>query len=173
MKKMMMSLVSVLFLSLFLVISVSAEESTSGTKEEVSSTDTSWSYTKLDADGNVIEEGIIPMQISDDGTIKPQVAWRGITLKNNEAATFYPTDEIRGVYAYKGTNINIKYQLSRSANHSAWIRAYSTPPYEWRSEGTKQSVVDTYKAPVDDFYIGFLRNLSSDPFTINIFEISF
>lgn len=172
MKKKMMGLVSVLLLSLFLVTSVSAAGSTSGTNEEASSTDISWSYTKFDADGNVIEEGIIPMQISGDGTIRPQMAWRGITLYNNEAVTFKPEFD-RGLYAVKGTNMSIRYQLNRPANHYAWIRAIETPPYEWRSEGTKQTVTDTYKAPVSDYYIGYMASLSSDPFTINIFEITF
>lgn len=173
MKKKMMSLVSVLLLSLFLVTSVSAAGSTSGTKEEASSTDISWSYTKFDADDNVIEEGIIPMQISDDGIIKPQYAWRGITLNNGDHLTLYPTGETQGLYAQKDTNMSIRYQLNRPANHFATIRAYYTPPYEWRSEGIKQTVTDTYKAPVSDYYITSVKNLSSDPFTINIFEIKF
>lgn len=173
MKKKMMSLVSVLLLSLFLVTSVSAAGSTSGTNEEASSTGISWSYTKFDADGNVIEEGIIPMQISDDGIIKPQYAWRGITLYNNEAVTFTPEGNSSGLYAVKGTNMSIRYQLNRPANHYTWIRALTTPPYEWRSEGIKQTVTDTYKAPVSDYYLGYMASLSSDPFTINIFEIKF
>ncbi|ANA80086.1 hypothetical protein C7121_06940 [Paenibacillus glucanolyticus] len=73
------------------------------------------------------------MQISDDGIIKPQYAWRGITLNNNEHLTLYPRDETRGLYAVKDTNMSIRYQLNRSANHYAWLRAYYTPPYEWRS----------------------------------------
>ncbi|MFE0556517.1 hypothetical protein ACFW1P_11390 [Paenibacillus sp. NPDC058910] len=173
MKKKMMGLVSVLLLSLFLVTSVSAAGSTSGTNEEASSTDISWGYTKFDADGNVIEEGIIPMQISDDGTIKPQYAWRGIKMFNGDAVSFYPDGEQRGLYVYKDTNMSIRYQLDRPANHYVWIRAFSTPPYEWRSEGTLQTVTDTYKAPVTDHYLGYFASKSSDPFTINIFEIKF
>ncbi|MGG3284419.1 hypothetical protein [Paenibacillus solani] len=172
MKKKMMGLVSVLFLSLFLVTSVSAAGSTSGTNEEAYSTDISWSYTKHDADGNVIEEGIIPMQISDDGIIKPQMAWRGITMFNGDGVTFKPEGS-RGLYAAKGTDMSIRYQLNRPANHYAWIRAVETPPYEWRSEGIIQTVTDTYKAPVTDYYIGYLRSQSSEAFTINIFEIKF
>lgn len=79
------------------------------------------------------------MQISDDGIIKPQYAWRGITLNNNEHLRLYPTDETRGLYAVKDTNMSIRYQLNRSANPYAWLRAYYTPTYEWRSEGTKQN----------------------------------
>ncbi|MEF2967164.1 hypothetical protein V3851_15105 [Paenibacillus sp. M1] len=173
MKKKMMSLLSVLFLSLFLAVSVSTAASIDGAKGASSSTDITWAYTKIDADGKVIEEGIIPMQSAENGTIKPQMVWKGIILENNEGAYFYPVGQSSGLYAVEDTEMIIKYQLSRSAKHRAWVRAYYTPGEEWAFEGTTSSLSALYYTPVDDYYLGWLKNLSSDEFTINQFEISF
>lgn len=125
----------------------------------------SWDYTVYDKDGNVINTGTLP-------NANTRYSWSGITLKNDEAVLFTPSNNKKGLYCEKGKQMKISYKLNRTASHRTYVSGYATGGSD-SHEGSWSGQTYYYTAPNSDNYYGFMRNLSSDPITVKSYSITF
>lgn len=148
----------------FTMVSTTSFATTNENPEITDPTAIVWEYQIVDANGNIIETGVMTNSMQ-------RLSWAGPTLKNGETAFFRPTDK-KGLYAVTDTAMNITWRLDRKAKHKASVRGYhSGQGFEVTKTAT--SGTKSYTTKCNDFFYGMITNLSSDSIKVKSFGITF
>jgi len=168
-KRITIMLVLIMLLSVLIPFNCMAATNDTVSKEAVVDTkNIEWEYIVYDKDMNVVDQGYVPNE-------NARYSWSGVKLNNGEAAVFKPAGKT-GLYAEKGTKITTKWTLSRSAKHRTYTDGYTrnfSSGNGFKVEKTAKTGSKSFTVKYTDYFLGMVTNLSSDPFTVKSFSITF
>lgn len=127
-----------------------------------------WNYTIYDANGNVKSTGTYTQS-----GMKADYSWGGIVLDNGDAVVLRPSNNVEGFYCVEDTEIDFGYSLSYNAEMETQIMGFSDNSGRYSKTVTTNVWDDCYTVPHTDHYYVYLRNLSSDPVSVDNFYLNF
>lgn len=158
----MKKIISVLF-SLVLVIMVIQSVSVVAEERSEYSEGTVYSvrYKIYDVDGNLREEGDLPI----DEEVSLLKDYGSAVLHNGETM-FLTNDDNSDFYITQNSIMTMEFGLNRNASMSAYIHCYTTNQACASKQGLMGGCRISAKAPYTSYYYGVIRNASTEDVTV-------